>query len=231
MFTPGDIFSYADMCNAEGYQITKGMNFRSKNERSVFLMSLRGNAPYNDNVKEGGTILIYEGHDIPRHQAAEPKRTDQQRITSSGALTNNGKFEKVALAFKEGVGVAELVHVYEKIRKNIWTYNGLFELLDVWTETSNNRLVFKFKLKITEKSWSQKQNNVAQEHHRIIPTHVMKEVFKRDNGSCVKCGERKNIHFDHIIPYSKGGTSTDPKNIQILCAKHNLQKGAKIQSY
>ena len=31
----------------------------------------------------------------------------------------------------------------------------------------------------------------------------------------------KQIDIDHIIPYSKGGSSRDPKNIQILCPKHN----------
>jgi hypothetical protein len=32
-------------------------------------------------------------------------------------------------------------------------------------------------------------------------------VWKRDKGSCVLCGSTKNLHFDHILPFSKGGTS------------------------
>ncbi|MCK5258904.1 MAG: HNH endonuclease, partial [Thermoplasmatales archaeon] len=36
-------------------------------------------------------------------------------------------------------------------------------------------------------------------------------------------------HFDHIIPYSKGGSSLVADNIQLLCTKHNLEKRDKIQ--
>jgi 5-methylcytosine-specific restriction endonuclease McrA len=64
---------------------------------------------------------------------------------------------------------------------------------------------------------------------RIIPTHIKLEVWKRDQGRCVTCGATDELHFDHILPYSKGGTSLITENIQLLCARHNLQKSAKIQ--
>lgn len=62
---------------------------------------------------------------------------------------------------------------------------------------------------------------------RNIPKKVKDFVFKRDNGCCVNCGSQNDIHFDHIIPHSKGGSNT-VENIQILCATCNLKKGAKI---
>jgi 5-methylcytosine-specific restriction endonuclease McrA len=34
------------------------------------------------------------------------------------------------------------------------------------------------------------------------------------------------LHFDHVIPISQGGPSTSADNIQLLCARHNLAKGA-----
>jgi 5-methylcytosine-specific restriction endonuclease McrA len=49
-------------------------------------------------------------------------------------------------------------------------------------------------------------------------------VWRRDRGRCTKCGATDNLHFDHIIPYSKGGSSLTPENIQLLCARHNLEK-------
>ena len=63
---------------------------------------------------------------------------------------------------------------------------------------------------------------------RLIPSSVKQEVFKRDRGKCIKCGAEDELHFDHIIPYTKGGTSVIAENIQLLCARHNLQKSAKI---
>ena len=36
------------------------------------------------------------------------------------------------------------------------------------------------------------------------------------------------LHFDHDLPYSKGGTSITENNVQLMCARHNLEKGAKI---
>jgi 5-methylcytosine-specific restriction endonuclease McrA len=67
------------------------------------------------------------------------------------------------------------------------------------------------------------------ERSRIIPTNVKLEVWARDGGRCVTCGATDELHFDHIVPFSKGGTSLKAENIQLLCARHNLEKSAKIQ--
>jgi 5-methylcytosine-specific restriction endonuclease McrA len=66
-------------------------------------------------------------------------------------------------------------------------------------------------------------------HERLIPSAVKLEVWQRDKGQCVLCGSKENLHFDHDLPYSKGGSSLTAANIRLLCAKHNLSKGAKIQ--
>jgi len=67
------------------------------------------------------------------------------------------------------------------------------------------------------------------EHNRLIPTQVKVDVWKRDKGKCVKCGSNINLHYDHIIPFSKGGSSTTAANIQLLCAKCNLKKHDNIE--
>lgn len=66
-------------------------------------------------------------------------------------------------------------------------------------------------------------------HTRIIPSEVKKEVWKRDGGKCVKCGSAENLHFDHELPFSKGGTSLTSNNVRLLCMKHTLKKSAKIE--
>lgn len=230
---PGDIISHAEMCIEEGVSLQKGMNFRIKGGTTVILMSLRKGAPYADQVEDNGETLIYEGHDVPRNLAKNPKSVDQPDYTPRGTLTENGKFFQAAMKFKNGEEPPELIKVYEKIKDGIWVYNGVFELVDSWIEKSAGRNVFKFKLHITDKTIDQKEKRAIElkdlDHNRIIPTSVKLEVWKRDNGKCVQCGSMDNLHFDHILPFSKGGTSLKAENIQLLCARHNLEKRDKIQ--
>lgn len=116
-----------------------------------------------------------------------------------------------------------------KIRSGIWVYNGIFKLIDAWQEETVDRKVFKFRLEITEDVKATNHKEKELEFNRLIPTSVKLKVWKRDKGKCVKCGSKKNLHFDHIIPYSKGGTSLMAENIQLLCAKHNIAKKDKIE--
>lgn len=60
-----------------------------------------------------------------------------------------------------------------------------------------------------------------------IPKEVVDVVWNRDGGKCVYCGSQKNLHLDHIIPFSKGGDSS-VENLQILCQECNLKKSNKI---
>ena len=60
-----------------------------------------------------------------------------------------------------------------------------------------------------------------------IPDDVKLLVWTRDGGSCVRCGSKQHLHFDHVIPVAKGGGNC-AENIQILCQACNLRKGDKI---
>ena len=62
----------------------------------------------------------------------------------------------------------------------------------------------------------------------MIPSDVKLAVWKRDRGRCVACGSTDNLHFDHVLPYSKGGSSLLAENVQLLCARHNLAKSDRI---
>lgn len=75
------------------------------------------------------------------------------------------------------------------------------------------------------------EDHVIQEEvelSRRIPTAIKRIVWERDKGRCVQCESAQDLHFDHILPYAKGGTSTNVENIQLLCQKHNLSKSDKI---
>lgn len=67
-----------------------------------------------------------------------------------------------------------------------------------------------------------------QTKREAISTSVKNAVWRRDQGMCVQCGSKENLEFDHIIPFSKGGSNT-ARNLQLLCEPCNRSKSAKIQ--
>lgn len=60
-----------------------------------------------------------------------------------------------------------------------------------------------------------------------IPEDVRFAVWRRDQGRCAKCSSRDRLEFDHIIPVSRGGSST-ARNIELLCESCNRRKGANL---
>ena len=64
---------------------------------------------------------------------------------------------------------------------------------------------------------------------RELSARLKVQVLMRDGNRCRLCGVEcndglHNVHFDHIIPWSKGGETT-LDNLQVLCSDCNLAKG------
>ncbi len=62
---------------------------------------------------------------------------------------------------------------------------------------------------------------------RHISQQVKDLVWNRDNGKCRECDSNERLEFDHIIPFSKGGSNTY-RNIQLLCEPCNRKKSGGI---
>lgn len=60
-----------------------------------------------------------------------------------------------------------------------------------------------------------------------IPRSVQREIWRRDEGRCVECSSKERLCFDHIVPFSRGGSNTS-RNLQLLCERCNLTKGNRI---
>lgn len=225
-----DIISYRELCDQENVQtLQRGMNFALGKTYSVILMSQRNNAPYQDKVLSDGITIEYEGHDESKNNTQNPKLVDQSKNTRLGSKTQNGKFIESIEEYKKGFRDPELVKVYEKILPGVWSFKGYFDLIDYYIKFDGYRNVFIFKLKLSQKNILSINNDIDLEHSRVIPSFIKKEVFKRDQGKCVICGSNKNLHFDHDLPFSRGGTSLTVKNIRLLCMVCNLKKSDKIE--
>lgn len=82
-------------------------------------------------------------------------------------------------------------------------------------------LIFRGEIKMAGRNFSE-----------AIQFAVVKSNLEKNNGNiqCELCGKQLfsigECHFDHIIPYAKGGSST-ADNCQILCVECNLKKSDK----
>ena len=61
-----------------------------------------------------------------------------------------------------------------------------------------------------------------------IPAIAYHKVWRRDGGKCAKCGSRRRLKYDRIIPVTKGGSNT-ARNIELLCEACNRAKSDLIQ--
>ncbi len=66
---------------------------------------------------------------------------------------------------------------------------------------------------------------------RNIPRPTQFRVLKRDNQICRDCGKAvqdEDIEFDHLIPWSKGGSSEE-SNIRLLCRECNRKRSNNFE--
>ena len=66
---------------------------------------------------------------------------------------------------------------------------------------------------------------------RHIPRPMQFRILKRDNQICGLCGRPvldADIHFDHIIPWAKGGP-TEEHNLRLLCGTCNQKRGVGFE--
>jgi len=126
----------------------------------------------------------------------------------------------------------EAVKLHEHDGKAWWRYKGeLFSGQANLSATDVTALAAQMqrgKDKAIERAHAELRGEDAAVHRRQpIPESVRHEVWRRDQGRCVDCGSREQLEFDHIVPVSKGGSST-PRNVELRCAPCNARKSDGI---
>lgn len=128
------------------------------------------------------------------------------------------------LRLKDGSGIMMVLYkgaIYKFDRYDYSDQELLLQILDFEDKERRKfeRLKRKFEL-------SQQMEKAPK--RETIPEEVRIAVWRRDEGKCSKCGSRKNLEYDHIIPISKGGSNT-VRNIELLCEECNRRKKDNIQ--
>jgi 5-methylcytosine-specific restriction endonuclease McrA len=122
--------------------------------------------------------------------------------------------------------------------------NATYEPINVCTVRRAAVLLLKEKAEIIEHSeWELHSASVTIPRPMVIrlvrfvlvprDTHRRKitrrAVFARDDWTCQYCGSRSNLTVDHVVPRSRGGTSSW-ENIVASCAPCNRRKGDRLAS-
>ncbi len=72
-------------------------------------------------------------------------------------------------------------------------------------------------------------NSICRVERGKVTNKMRFAIYERDGWRCRKCGRRRDdLEVDHIIPIAKGGKSTFD-NLQTLCHRCNVKKGANIE--
>lgn len=118
--------------------------------------------------------------------------------------------------------------------KKAWYYKGGIYVADVpYTDEEKKLLIMdeydkeRRKFERLKKKFDTPESKELSRSRPRIPEQVRIEVWRRDGGKCAGCGSRERLEYDHIVPVSKGG-STTTRNIELLCENCNRDKGAEI---
>lgn len=206
------ILSGSELISREGVNLQKGMNYRDKNELSVFLV-LPHDGEYTDEWHPETSTYVFRGHDSVTGEAG--KEQDQVAMYESGRLSDNGKFLKAARIFADGLyNVPLQIHVYEKLDAGIWFDKGIFDLVDAAEVSKDGRRVYEFYLRPSA--------ILAEGRHvreRMLPVAVKAAAWAAASGRCVECGTETGLRF---VPDAGGST------VRLLCPAHRGEESGLL---
>ena len=137
--------------------------------------------------------------------------------------------EKAAL---DACQVEQPVPLMQVRARRYWVYRGRF-----WWEDEGYSTADVMALVLERERKKQRQLDRAHammsspgqfaEGRQGIPQDVKLAVWKRYDGRCANCGSAELLEFDHVVPLAMRGSNT-VKNLQLLCADCNREKGASL---
>ena len=159
--------------------------------------------------------------------------------------------EEILREFRQSRKIPTIIQVYSfeyyfvtdeilPTEEQIWLYKGIYYsvnlgiLKDIYTDEQIRLILMeeydkeRKRFERLKRKYELSEYEKAETSRPSIPERVRIEVWRRDEGKCVKCGSRERLEYDHIIPVSKGGSNTT-RNIELLCEQCNRRKGSQIK--
>ena len=172
--------------------------------------------------KKARTVYVPDIYQLEKLIKNELLKSDKKRFFTKHILPLNEELisAKVQQLIKEKE-IEEEIKLREQLKQ---------EILEKENERLEKEKRRKLKTQIRKELIQNGIISKSNESHlkrESIPQEVQDKVWNRDGGKCVKCGSQEKIEFDHIIPFSKGGSNTY-RNLQILCEKCNRGKSNNI---
>lgn len=126
---------------------------------------------------------------------------------------------KVKRKFMKGINWGILYNKYKTINLDPNETETKIKELLLDDDVTNKKGIYKYIITKNEKYLS----------IRTFSINIKQKVYEKQNGICLVCNkyfDLKDMEADHIIPWSKGG-STNESNCQLLCRLDNRTKSNK----
>lgn len=158
-----------------------------------------------------------------KKQLEKIKKDEELRIKS--LIGQYGKLSVEEIVLNENIEHQDKIEILKSVHNYYW--EEAEELIKTAEKERSKARLLAIKRKISKKAFELYGNIPVDDKRAPLSDDVKLFVWNRDGGKCVKCGGREKLEFDHIIPFSKGGSDTT-RNIQLLCEKCNRSKGGEL---
>ena len=229
---------FEDILNFHNYFSKKGFNITCNQIKSIF------NDVAEKHSKEKRELQTTELYDIIRKRVVDRKSKHEIVKEFFKYYLEIGEFENLTLDFETGTlkkhktfapnNIIWIEALLKKFGIPVKEDDSLFEgELYQFCIIVYNELVDELVTESFENSFNSSYEELTNDWNdspseRIsISSNVKREVWRRDQGRCARCGSRENLEYDHIIPVAKGGSNT-ARNIELLCQECNRKKSDKI---
>lgn len=119
---------------------------------------------------------------------------------------------------------------YEKNKRRLNLNTMLWQVKNAEREKNRQSKRSRNRHRNPDKERERKRKRRTQQANTHFTQQEWRELKAKYGFICLRCGQSKALHADHVIPLSLGG-SNSIDNIQPLCAECNLKKGVQVIDY